>query len=70
VARDPEHVQRQFESRRLGTNCVHYWNTKYLAFGFAELARLGVELPAGVHNAQHEHINLITSTPDRAKATL
>ena len=36
---------------------------KYLAIALTELQRLGVSVPdgeiAGVHNAQHEHINLI-----------
>ncbi len=40
-----------------------HWNTKYLALAFTELERLGLQIPdgeiAGVHNAQHEHINLI-----------
>jgi TnpA family transposase len=62
-ARDPETVHRQFECRRLGANCVHYWNTKYLALALTELQGLGLQIPdseiAGVHNAQHEHINLI-----------
>jgi TnpA family transposase len=62
-ARDPETVHRQFECRRLGANCVHYWNTKYLALVLTELERHGLQIPdgeiAGVHNAQHEHINLI-----------
>jgi hypothetical protein len=56
-------VNRQFECRRLGANCVHYWNTKYLALAFTQLERLGLQIPdgeiAGVHDAQHEHINLI-----------
>jgi TnpA family transposase len=62
-ARDPETVHRQFECRRLGADCVHYWNTRYLALAFTEIQRLGLQTPdseiAGVHNAQHEHINLI-----------
>ncbi len=62
-ARDPELTQRQFEARRLGANATHYWNTKYIALIFDALDRLGLELGeaqmAGVHNAHHEHINLI-----------
>ena len=62
-ARDPEQLQRQFECRRLGANAIHYWNTRYIALILAQLDRLGIELPdgeiAGVHNAHHEHINLI-----------
>ncbi len=62
-ARDPEQLQRQFECRRLGANAIHYWNTRYIALTLAQLDRLGIEPPdgeiAGVHNAHHEHINLI-----------
>ena len=36
---------------------------RYIALSLAHLERLGIELPdgqiAGVHNAHHEHINLI-----------
>jgi TnpA family transposase len=62
-ARDPEQVHRQFESRRLGANATHYWNTRYIAVILDELHSLGFDLPdneiTGVHNAHHEHINLI-----------
>ena len=62
-ARDPEQLHRQLEARRLGANAIHYWNTRYIALILAHLERLGIALPdgqiAGVHNAQHEHINLI-----------
>ena len=62
-ARDPEQIHRQLEARRLGANAIHYWNTRYIALSLAHLERLGIELPdgeiAGVHNAHHEHINLI-----------
>ncbi len=62
-ARDPEQLHRQLEARRLGANAIHYWNTRYIALSPAHLERLGIELPdgqiAGVHNAHHEHINLI-----------
>jgi Tn3 transposase DDE domain len=62
-ARDPEQIHRQLEARRLGANAIHYWNTRYIALALAQLERLGIELPdgptSGVHNAHHEHINLI-----------
>jgi Tn3 transposase DDE domain-containing protein len=40
-ARDPETVQRQFESRRLMANLVVYWNARYMALAFSQLDRLG-----------------------------
>ena len=62
-ARDPEQIHRQFEARRLGANAIHYWNTRYIAINFDEVHALGIDLPdgqlTGVHNAHHEHINLI-----------
>jgi TnpA family transposase len=62
-ARDPEQLHRQLEARRLGANAIHYWNTRYIALSLGHLARFGIDLPdgpiSGVHNAHHEHINLI-----------
>jgi hypothetical protein len=53
----------QFECRRLGANAVRYWDTRYIALILAQIDRLGIEPPdgeiAGVHNAHHEHIDLI-----------
>ena len=61
-ARDPETVQRQFESRRLMANLIVYWNARYMTLAFSQLDRLGWKLldheVAQVHNAHHEHINM------------
>jgi TnpA family transposase len=60
-ARDPEQLQRHMDCRRLVSNAMVYWNTRYIAHALETLARGGHPVPdediRHIHPVHHEHIN-------------
>jgi Tn3 transposase DDE domain len=60
-ARDPEQLQRHIDCRRLVSNAMVYWNTRYIAHALETLARGGHPVPDEdiryIHLVHHEHIN-------------
>lgn len=60
-ARDPEQLQRHMDCRRLISNAIVYWNTRYIAHALETLDRQGHPLPDDdirhIHPVHYEHIN-------------
>ncbi|MEA2181748.1 MAG: hypothetical protein QOF69_933 [Solirubrobacteraceae bacterium] len=60
-ARDPEQLQRHMDCRRLISNAIVYWNTRYIAHALETLERQGHSLRnediRHIHPVHFEHIN-------------
>jgi TnpA family transposase len=60
-ARDPEQLQRHMDCRRLISNVIVYWNTRYIAHALETLERQGHTLRDDdirhIHPVHFEHIN-------------
>jgi Tn3 transposase DDE domain len=60
-ARDPEQLQRHMDARRLISNIIVYWNTRYIAHALETLERQGHSLGDDdirhIHPVHFEHIN-------------
>ncbi|MDQ3677621.1 MAG: Tn3 family transposase [Actinomycetota bacterium] len=60
-ARDPEQLQRHMDCRRLITNAIVYWNTRYIAHALETLERQGHTMRDDdirhIHPVHFEHIN-------------
>jgi Tn3 transposase DDE domain-containing protein len=60
-ARDPEQLQRHMDCRRLISNVIVYWNTRYIAHALETLERQGHTMRdediRHIHPVHYEHIN-------------
>ncbi len=60
-ARDPEQLQRHMDCRRLISNVIVYWNTRYIAHALETLERQGHTMNDDdvrhIHPVHFEHIN-------------
>ena len=60
-ARDPEQLQRHMDCRRLISNVIVYWNTRYIAHALETLERQGHTMRDDdirhIHPVHYEHIN-------------
>ena len=71
-ARDPEQLQRHMDCRRLISNVIVYWNTRYIAHALETLERQGHTLRDDdirhIHPVHFEHINPFGQLPLRHPA--